>query len=124
MRQGGYEHLVTYHERFNEVLKAYNDQKNSAMMKEAIAMDFFNGLDNARCATIKTNIYNGTMEGSIKPPPMVNKVYEMAMGYLKTNAIQQGCLGTTFATKLDNVERKHGKKKEKTQELYRGRWPT
>lgn len=119
MRQGGYGHLVTYHERLNAALKACNDQKNPAMMKEATAMDFFNGLDNARYATIKTYIFHGMMEGSIKPPLALNKVYEMAMGNLKTNAIQQGCLGTTFATKFDKVERKPGKKKRKHQELQR-----
>ena len=46
MRQGGYESIIAYKERFNNALKAYTDQGNPVMKSEDIAMDFFRGLDN------------------------------------------------------------------------------
>ena len=47
MRQGAFESIITYKERFNAALKGYNDQKNPEMSEKDVAMDFFRGLDNA-----------------------------------------------------------------------------
>jgi hypothetical protein len=57
-RQGGYESLISYRERFDAALKAYADQLNLKMDEADIAMDFFDGLDNGRYAQFKTDIHN------------------------------------------------------------------
>jgi hypothetical protein len=58
-RQGGYESLITYRERFDAAAKSYKDQKNADMSDLDIAMDFFDGLDPARYSQFKTDIQNG-----------------------------------------------------------------
>ena len=45
IRQGAFENIITYKERFNAALKGYNDQGNPEMSEKDIAMDFFRGLD-------------------------------------------------------------------------------
>jgi hypothetical protein len=54
MKQGAYERIITYKERFNNALKAYTDEGNPGMNDADVAMDFFRGLDNARYAGFKT----------------------------------------------------------------------
>ena len=79
-RQGGYESLITYHERFDAATKSYNDQKNAPMMDQDVAMDFWNGLDPARYSQFKTAIQYGMTAGSIKAEKAlkeVNKVYTL-----------------------------------------------
>ena len=58
MRQGAFENIITYKERFNAALKGYNDQGNPEMSEKDIATDFFRGLDNARYAGFKKDILN------------------------------------------------------------------
>jgi hypothetical protein len=41
MKQGPYESIIAYRERFDEVLKAYQDQENPEIEHGNIAMDFF-----------------------------------------------------------------------------------
>jgi hypothetical protein len=41
IRQGGYESIIAYKERFNFALKSYEDQGNKKLDPEDIAMDFF-----------------------------------------------------------------------------------
>jgi hypothetical protein len=59
-KQGAYETIVTYRERFDDALRAYLDQyEDLAIDPVDIAMDFFYGLDNGRYATFKATIING-----------------------------------------------------------------
>jgi hypothetical protein len=53
MHQGPYESIITYKERFDVALKAYEDQENAQLLQPDIAMDFFDGLDNGRYAEFK-----------------------------------------------------------------------
>jgi hypothetical protein len=55
-RQGMFESIISFKQRYNNVLKAYNDQKNLVMKPEDIAMDFFSELDNGRYAEFKTTL--------------------------------------------------------------------
>jgi len=68
MRQGVFASIITYKERFNAALKGYEEQKNSKMEEKDIAMDFFEGLDNARYASFKTEIMNGLTSKAIEQP--------------------------------------------------------
>ncbi len=82
-------------------------------------MDYFDGLENSCYTMFKTNLYNAMTVSSIMPLQTLqtlNKVYEMAKGCLKTHIIQQGGIGTTFATVLDKMDQKPTKK-ENHQEL-------
>ncbi len=45
MHQGAYKSIITYKERFDTVLKAYQDQENPELVEVNVAMDFFDGLD-------------------------------------------------------------------------------
>lgn len=109
-RQGGYESIFTYRERFDAATKAYTDQGNPPMIEADIAMDFFDGLDPARYAQFKTDIHNGLTAGSITAATTLstmNKVYELAGSWIKTNVVQkQGVAATYVTTHLDKVQPK------------------
>ena len=109
-RQGGYESIITYRERFDAATKAYTDQGNPPMKEADIAMDFFDGLDPARYAQFKTDIHNGLTAGSITAAgtlSTMNKVYELAGSWIKTNVVQkQGVAATYVTTHLDKVQPK------------------
>ncbi len=83
MRQGAYENIITYKERFNNALKAYVDQGNPALDDKDVAMDFFRGLDNARYAGFKTEILNGLTSKAIKQPENLNAMYLLANQWVK-----------------------------------------
>jgi hypothetical protein len=74
MRQGSFESIISYKERFNSALAAYKDQGNPNMQDEDIALDFFSGLDNARYADIKADFLNGLTGGAIEAPECFNCV--------------------------------------------------
>jgi hypothetical protein len=66
MRQGAFQSIINYKERFNAALKGYKEQKNPKMEEKDIAMDFFEGLDNARYASFKTEIMNSLTSETIE----------------------------------------------------------
>jgi hypothetical protein len=41
MHQGPYESIITYKERFDIALQAYQEQENAEILQPDIAMDFF-----------------------------------------------------------------------------------
>mmetsp|Transcript_2609 Transcript_2609/g.3980 ORF Transcript_2609/g.3980 Transcript_2609/m.3980 type:complete len:661 (+) Transcript_2609:626-2608(+) len=55
IRQGPYESIITFKERFNSAHEAYIAQGNPKLEDKDIAMDFFRALDNARYGTFKMN---------------------------------------------------------------------
>jgi len=103
-------YIWQYRERFDAATKAYTDQGNPPMKEADIAMDFFDGLDPARYAQFKTDIHNGLTAGSItaaKTLSTMNKVYELAGSWIKTNVVQkQGVAATYVTTHLDKVQPK------------------
>ncbi len=117
IRQGGYETIIAYKERFNFALKSYEDQGNKKLDPEDIAMDFFRGLDNAWYSTFKTDYINGLTSKAINPPKDLNKIYLLANQWLKTKATGTG-YASTFATTLDKIDEGNrcGKGKGKQQQ--------
>jgi hypothetical protein len=101
MHQGPYESIITYKERFDIALKAYEDQDNANLEETDVAMDFFDGLENARYAEFKKSILNGMTAGSVTQPAMLNEMYLLANQWLKTTGSTQSGLASTFVTKLD-----------------------
>jgi hypothetical protein len=112
--QGAYESIISFKQRYNNSLKACNDQKNPAMKPEDVAMDFFSKLDNGRYAEFKTTIINGLQMKSIKPPKDLNEIFTLANTYLKPKLVTgPGGAGSTIATTADTIERKPGDGKGK-----------
>ena len=89
-RQGTYESIITYKERFDAALKAYKDQKNLDMDDKDVAMDFFNGLDNVRYATFKTETLNLLTSGAISQPENLNAMYLLANQWVKPKMFAPG----------------------------------
>jgi len=115
IRQGGYELIIVFKERFNFALKAYEDQGNKKLDDPDIAMGFFRGLDNVRYATFKIDYINGLTSKAIDPPKDLNKIYLLANQWLKPKATTSS-FASTFSTTLDRVDeensrgRRRGKK--------------
>jgi hypothetical protein len=105
MRQGAYENIITYKERFNNALKAYIDQKNPALEDKDVMMDFFRGLDNARYAGFKTEILNGLTSKAIAQLENLNAMYLLANQWVKpvTRGNTAG-FASTFTTTLDRTK--------------------
>jgi hypothetical protein len=112
MHQGPYESIITYKERFDIALKAYEDQENAELLQPNIAMDFFDGLNNGRYADFKKSILNGMTARSVTQPATLNEMYLLANQWLKTTGTAQSGLASTFVTKLDmpNQSQKAGRK--------------
>ena len=56
MRQGQFETIITYKQRFDAAVEAYNDIENPEIRDTDIAMDFLNGLDDNCYAEFKVDI--------------------------------------------------------------------
>ena len=93
-------------------LKAYLDQKNTAIEEVDVAMDFFNGLDNGRYPSFKAEIINGLTAGSIKQPKDLNALYLLANQWLKTTKSHPTGLATMFNTTLD-IQRESRKRRRR-----------
>jgi hypothetical protein len=102
IRQGGYESLISYRERYDAALTAYQDQGNPALNTMDQAMDFFDGLDNGRYAQFKADIHNAmTSKTMTDPPKDVDAVYDMAANWVKTQSVQRHGTSMTFVTTVD-----------------------
>jgi hypothetical protein len=77
IRQGAYESIISYKERFNNALAVYNEQQNAELEDKDVAMDFFSRLDNGRYADFKATFLNGLTVKSITPPEDLNAMYSM-----------------------------------------------
>mmetsp|Transcript_8146 Transcript_8146/g.11879 ORF Transcript_8146/g.11879 Transcript_8146/m.11879 type:complete len:557 (+) Transcript_8146:2397-4067(+) len=104
MRQGPFESIITYKERFNAALKGYKDQKNPDMDEKDIGMDFFKGLDDNRYATFKTDLTNQLTLKSIEQPENLNAMYLLANQWLTTKTKNPTGTATTFTTTCDRQE--------------------
>jgi hypothetical protein len=106
LRQGGFESIISYKQRYNNALQAYHDQGN--LKKDGIdqAMDFFHGLDNGRYADFKVQYLNGLQVKSIPAPTDLNTVFNLTNNWLKPKALAGGGYASTYATKVDHVEKK------------------
>jgi hypothetical protein len=118
LKQGGFESIISYKQRYTNALKAYHDQGNPMKDDLVQAMDFFHGLDNGRYAELKVQYLNGLQVGSIMAPRDLNTIFTLANNWLNLEALAGGGYASTYATRADNVEKKKedGKKDTKLKE--------
>jgi len=104
-KQGGFESLVTYRERFDAAHKSQEDAGNAAISAADQAMDFFSGLDPVRYAEFRTTINNQMELNPLITLPTVNRVYELAGKWVKAVPVhgRQGNATTYVTTNLDYV---------------------
>ena len=107
MRQGQFETIITYKERFDAAVEAYNDMENPEMSDGDIAMDFLNGLDDNRYAEFKVEIINDIAKGAMKQPKTLNDVYLLASRRLVAKKTTGSTIGVSFATADSSVTRRH-----------------
>jgi hypothetical protein len=98
-RQGAFESIVAFKQRYTNALKAYKDQKNPELSKVDEAMDFFSKLDNTRYAEFKMTYK------ACNPPADLNEIFTLANTYLKPKAATGGGFASTFATTVDTVDK-------------------
>jgi hypothetical protein len=121
MHQGPYESIITYKERFDIALRAYQEQENAEILQPDIAMDFFDGLDNGCYADFKKSILKGMTAGSVTQPATLNEMYLLANQWLKTTGVTQSGSASTFVTKLDMPEQGRAGKRENKDKSEKGK---
>jgi hypothetical protein len=112
LKQGAFKSIITYKKRYNNALKAYHDHGNPTKDGAEQVMDFFDGLDNGRYADFKVQYLNGLQIKTITAPADLNTVFNLANNWLKPTAIPGGGYASTYATKVDKVEKKSTPKGE------------
>jgi len=75
-------------------------------------MDFFDRLDNGRYANFKVQYLNGLQIKTITDPTDLNTVFNLANNWLKPKALPGGGYASTYAMKVDKVEKKSAPKGE------------
>lgn len=109
--QSAYESIVSFKERFDDLLANYVEQGNPEMDEDDIAMDFYRALDNSRYAAFKTNLVNNINSGAIEQPETLNDMYTQASAYLiPTKHGHAGTHKTAFATTADRAYNGRGSK--------------
>ena len=112
LKQGAFESIITYKKRYNGALKAYHDHGNPPKDGAEQAMDFFDGLDNGRYADFKVQYLNSLQIKTITAPRDLNTVFNLANNWLEPKALPGGGYASTYATKVDKVEKKTNLKRE------------
>ncbi len=118
-KQGAFEHIVDYKQRFDARLDAFKVSGNTEPPKEDVAMDFMYGLDNGRYAEFKAEIVNDLQKGTLTTQiDDLNKMYILASRrvVVKTgDKITGGASFATVDTKTAKQQPKDGKTKEQKQ---------
>ena len=73
-KQGMYEHIVDYKQRFNARLDALTASGNAVPDARDTAMDFLYGLDNNRYAEFKAELVNDLQKGIFTQPKTLNEI--------------------------------------------------
>jgi hypothetical protein len=92
--------------QYTNALKAYHDQGNLEKDDSVQAMDFFHGLDNGWYAEFKVQYLNGLQVGSIVAPKDINTIFTLANNWLKPKTLSGGGYASTYAARVDQVEKK------------------
>jgi hypothetical protein len=98
--------VISYKQWYSYAIKAYHDQWNPTKDDADQAMDFFHGLDNGRYADFKVQYLNGLKVKSIKAPKDLNEIFTLANNWLKPKLLPGGGYASTYATRVDKVEKK------------------
>jgi hypothetical protein len=118
IRQGSFETLAQYSERFRETYRAYKATEKDpidnpiGVSEPDQAMDFFHGLDEGRYAEFKQNVKNGWAMKSMNPPTTVNKIYRLAGVWVKPTARGETGTGVTYHTEQNKTQQKEDGKTE------------
>ena len=98
-KQGAFEHIVDYKQRFDARLDAFKVSGNTEPPKEDVAMDFMYGLDNGRYAEFKAEIVNDLQKGTLTTQiDDLNKMYILASRRVVVKTGDKITGGATFAT--------------------------
>ncbi len=104
IKQGLFETLAQYSERFRETYFAYKVTKKDPVdapidVKELDqVMVFFHGLDDIKYAEFKQNMKNGWAMKSMQPPKMINEIYRLAGVWAKPMARSKTGTVATYHT--------------------------
>jgi hypothetical protein len=108
IKQGAFETLAQYSERFHETYKGY---KNTGTVEAPIvvapkiqALDFFHGLDPGRYGAFKTNMLNGWNLRSIALPETPNEIYRIAGSWVKPVSRIEGHMAAMYMTVEEEEE--------------------
>jgi hypothetical protein len=116
IRQGAFESLSQYSERFRETYHSYKNTANAAtpvdIKEEEQAMDFFHGLDNARYAAFKSNMLNGWAAEAFNPPGTINQIFRIAATWVKPVPRGDGGTAVSYVTLEDDAKGKARKKEQ------------
>jgi hypothetical protein len=84
-------------------------------------MVFFHGLDNGSYADFNVNFLNGLQVKSIMNPPKDwNTSFTLANNWLKPKVLTGRGYGSTYATRLDAIEKKREEDKKKRKKKIEG----
>jgi hypothetical protein len=119
IKQGSFESLAQYSERFRETYPGYKatglQSRPVDIPEHEQALDFFHGLDQARYAAFKTSMLNGWATKAFDPPQMVNDIYRIAGAWVKPTSKPDGSTAATFVTTEEDAKLK-GKAAKKAKE--------
>jgi hypothetical protein len=110
-RQGAFESIIAFKQRYTNSLKAYRDQKNPAVAPQDEVIDFFSELDNVRYAELKTTYINSLQLESCKPPVDLKDIFTLANTYLKPKVAASNGLRSTLLSTADYVDKKERQNK-------------
>jgi hypothetical protein len=116
IKQGAYETLAQYSERFREVYKGYKEAGTTTnpvnISESEQAMDFFHGLDSGRYGAFKTSMINGWSTTAFDPPATVNEIYRVAATWVKPTSRIEGGTAASFVT-IEEDAKQQAKKNNK-----------
>jgi hypothetical protein len=123
IKQGPFESLAQFIERFRETYQSY---KNTLMSTNPVnidekeqAMDFFHALDAGRYGAFKTSMLNGWAAGAFDPPDTVNKIYRTTGSWVKPVPRGEGGTAVSYVTLEEGAKQAAAKKKQENQKKQR-----
>jgi hypothetical protein len=115
IKQGAFESLSQYSNRFRETYQSYKNTANSGspvdIAETEQAMDFFHVLDNGQYAVFKTNMLNGWAMGAFDPPYRVNQIYRIAATWVKPVPCGEGGTAVSYVTLEDYTKKVNSKQR-------------
>lgn len=116
IRQSPFEHLVSYKERFDEYLEAYENEMGNTLSPTQVALDFVDNLDDARYAEFKAQFNNDLNRGRAQAPRSLNAVYREVHQYIPITGKRQSgrSSNTIYRTEHRDEEKKSARDKDKT----------
>ena len=97
-KQGSYESITAYKERFDYLVDAYVTAGNAELADEDLATDYLRSLDDSRYRELKINIENDELMGYNKIPKTLSAMHALACNFkvMKKSSVTNH--GTSFAT--------------------------